>query len=189
MLTFLLWPGGPSTTSGHGGRLCSWATGLGVGVGFGVGGGVGWGVGFGVATGPGVGVAFGGGVAPGGGVGAMVGVGPVVGAAVGRVTGLPVGLGVGRTAIPPPDGAAVAEADSVGPTDGSPEAPSEGAIEGSVVPLGWLEPSADGVTTPGVDEPTAMPPEGNSGAPMPTAKANAARTRFSTPRATTRRAR
>jgi hypothetical protein len=136
-----------------------------------------------VTPGPGVGVAFGGAVG--------VGVGLPVGAAVGRVTGVLAGtVGVGRRAIPPPDGVGVAEPGSDGPADGSADpAGGDGSVEGGWVSGDPVAPGPDGVTAAGVDGPAAMPFGGSSGAPIPTAKANAARTRLRTPRATTRRAR
>lgn len=94
----------------------------------------------------------------------------------------------------PPDDDGVADAVAVGvvSADGAPE--GDGSVVGSVVGFdvvgGSVSTPVGGVDVAGVGvDWTAIPLFGSCGAPIPTANANEARTRFRTPRATTRRAR
>lgn len=168
----LLWPGGPSTVPGHGGRCFSLAA-AGGSVGRGVGLGVGFGVGFavGVAVGSAVGRAVGFGL----GVGLAVLGGVEVGAAVvgpgpGSFVGPPCRPGVGRTtAIVPVDGDGDGDAATDGLRDGVgagalPVGSSVGAgVGGSGRALAGLE-DGEPTGTSGVGLATAIPSWGIRGA-------------------------
>jgi hypothetical protein len=174
----LWWPGGPETSPGHGVRapfgLPTPGAGVGAGVGRGVGRGVACGgVGCGVAAGVGAGVWR---------TGATVGVGAVA-------TG---GVGVGPSATIGPLGV-----DDGGGADGG--ADGTGVVSGPLGPdgvalgAGWVLDvgvDAGGVDgDPGVLLATATPPSGAVGMTAPAVRATVARMRFSSPIATTRRAR
>jgi hypothetical protein len=192
-----LWPGGPATLPGHGGRA---RTGFvtGVGVGAGVGRGVGREVGRGVAV---TGVGVGRGVA-----GVAAGVGLIGGLVVaGWLDGPPavppggVGVGVGTTATTTSLGEGsmlgLATDDTstlgVGDGNGEPETPNGGVVEGSPDPApGSVEAGAVAELEGGeLRSAPAMPWSGWRGPTMPTASANDARTRLRTPSERTRRAR
>jgi len=192
----LLWPGGPATLPGHGGRG---RTGFvpGVGVGAGVGRGVGWGV---AVTGVGVGRGVAG---VGRGAGLVGGLG-----VAGWLDGPPppppapevgVGVGVGTTAtatslgegsalgLETEDGSALEGGDG----NGEPETPDGGVVDGSIDPVAAsVEAGADAVLEGGeLRSIPAMPWSGWRGPTMPTARANEASTRLRTPSERTRRAR
>jgi len=195
----LLWPGGPETSPGHGGRGLTFSgavvgAGVGCGVGRGVGGAVGRGVGGGVDTGVGCGVGTG--VDAGVCVGAGVEVGRAVFVAPGvGVTAAWVGLGVGPTATT----TGLAEALALGSidpvADGSLEAGPVGA-EGTLAEppepgdsetLWGAEPDAPAAD--GEALAAATPPGPGLGTTTPAVNATVARMRFRSPMATTSRAR
>ena len=197
-----MWPGGPATLPGHGGRArAGFVTGVGVGVG------VGREVGRGVAV---TGACVGRGVA--GVAGAAAGVGRGVGlvgglGVAGWLDGPPpvppasggVGVGVGTTATTTSlgEGSVLGLATNDGSTlgtgddNGEPETPDGGVDEGSIDPApGSVEAGADAELEGGeLRSIPAMPWSGWRGPTMPTASANDARTKFRTPSERTRRAR
>jgi hypothetical protein len=186
----LLWPGGPLTVAGQGGRLCGLTLGLGVGAGVGLG--VGRGVGLGAA-----GTAVGRGVE-----GAVVGrsVGGVVIPPPGVAVGIAIGVGVGTTATTISLGAGLAlgwlEGSGLGGGSWEPGTADEPGDVGSLVADGdTLSPGVVvtgelvGLAGLGVRSTPATPRSVGRDPVIPTARANEARTRLSTPRARTRRAR
>jgi hypothetical protein len=110
-----------------------------------------------------------------------------------------VGVGVGTTAttISLGDGSALGLATEDGSAleggdgNGEPETPDGGVVDGSIDPVpASVEAGADAVLEGGELRSTpAMPWSGGRGPTMPTARANEARTRLSTPSERTRRAR
>jgi hypothetical protein len=164
--------------------------GLTVGLGVGSRVGVGWAVG--VPVGAGVGV--GGGACVGGGVdrevgaGVLVGNGVPVGPVVGAVDGAEIGLGVGPTAISEgvaeDAGATLGDAEAGGVDPPGPMGADEEVAAGADAVDGeGLEMAA------GVALAAATGPGGVDGPTKPAVRATVARMRFSTPIATTRRAR
>jgi hypothetical protein len=140
---------------------------------------VGFGVGFAVGSAVGRGV--------------LSGAGVVVGGFGTLVTGWGVGVGPSAT-MGPPVGAAEAVGSAEGVTDGSSDGCGPGSdAAGVVAGLGLVpgEPSGwDAVATGGgVSEARATSVCGRLGATAPAVSATVARMRFSTPMATTRRAR
>ncbi len=165
----LLWPGGPATSPGHGGRA-PWAlpvTGDGVGVGRGVGWGVGCGVGLAVAVAVGAGVGVRTGVAVGVGVraGVAVGLGVRAGVAVGVGAGVRAGVAVGLGVLDAAGAVAVGPGVGVaGVTPGDVD-PGVGVGPPAVIgpSLGCVDP--DGATEGSCEDPTdgegpVLPPPG-----------------------------
>jgi hypothetical protein len=190
-----LWPGGPATLPGHGGRArTGFVTGVGVGAG------VGRGVGRGVAVaGVGVGRAIAG-VAVGVGLAGGLGVagwldGPAPVPPAPGVVGVGVGLTATTTSLGEGSvlGLATDDGSTLGGGDGNgePETPDGGVVEGSIDPApGSVEAGAVGELEGGeLRSASAIPWSGWRGPTMPTASANDARTRLRTPSERTRRAR